>query len=39
MIEVILQSDTKWDGVIAGIVLVVCLSISIYNLWHNNRKP
>lgn len=39
MIELILQSDIKWDGVIAGVVLVVFLSISIFNLWHNNRKP
>lgn len=39
MIDIILQSDIKWDGVIAGVVLVVCLSVSIFNLWNNNRKP
>lgn len=38
MIDVLTQYNIKWDGVIAGIVLVVLLSISIFNLWNNNRK-
>lgn len=38
MIDLLTQSHIKWDGVIAGIVLVVLLSISIFNLWNNNRK-
>jgi len=37
MIDTILQSDIKWDGLLAGIVLVVYLGISIFNLWNNNR--
>jgi hypothetical protein len=39
MIDLLTQYNIKWDAVIAGIVLVVCLSVSIFNLWHNNRKP
>jgi len=39
MIDTILQFNIKWDAVIAGIVLVVGLCISIFNLWNNNRKP
>jgi len=39
MIDFLTQYNIKWDGVIAGIVLVVFLSISIFNLWNNNRKP
>ena len=38
MLEQILQFNLRWDAVIAGIVLVVGLSISIFNLWNNNRK-
>jgi len=38
MIDLLTQYNIKWDGVIAGIVLVVLLSISIFNLWNNNRK-
>lgn len=38
MIDVLTQYNIKLDGVIAGIVLVVLLSISIFNLWNNNRK-
>jgi len=38
MLEQILQSNIRWDGVIAGIVLVVSLGISIFNLLNNNRK-
>ena len=37
MIDTILQSDIKWDAVVAVIILIGCLGISIYNLWNNNR--
>jgi hypothetical protein len=38
MIEYLFNLGLRWDGVIAGIVLVVCLSVSIFNLWNNNKK-
>jgi len=38
MIDLLTQYNIKWDGVIAGIVLVVGLSVSIFNLLNNNRK-
>ena len=38
MIDFLLDLGLRWDAVIAGIVLVVGLSISIFNLWNNNRK-
>jgi len=38
MLEQILQFNLRWDAVIAGIVLVVGLGVSIFNLWNNNRK-
>jgi len=39
MIDIILQSDIKWDAVVAVIIIIGCLAVSIYNLWNNNRKP
>lgn len=38
MIDLLTQYNIKWDGVVAGIVIIVCFSISIFNLWYNNRK-
>jgi hypothetical protein len=38
MLEQILQSNIKWDAVVAGIIIIVCLGISIFNLLNNNRK-
>ncbi len=38
MIDTILQSDIRWDAVVAVIIIIVCLGISIYNLWNNNRN-
>jgi len=38
MLEQILQFNLRWDTVIAGIVLVVGLGVSIFNLLNNNRK-
>jgi hypothetical protein len=38
MIDLLAEYNIKWDGLLAGIVLVVYLGISIFNLWHNNRK-
>lgn len=39
MIEFLFDLGLRWDGLIAGIVIVIFLSISIFNLWNNNRKP
>ena len=39
MIEFLFDLGLRWDGITASIVLVVGLGISIFNLWHNNRKP
>ena len=39
MIDLLAEYNIKWDGIIAGVVLVVCLSASIFNLWNNNIKP
>ena len=39
MIDLLAEYNIKWDGIIAGIVLMFSLSISIFNLWNNNRKP
>jgi len=38
MIDFLFDLGLRWDGLIAGIVLVVGLGISIFNLWNNNRK-
>ena len=38
MIDLLMEYNIRWDGVIAGVVLVVGLSVSIFNLWNNNRK-
>ena len=38
MIDTILQSDIKWDAVIAVVVIIVCFGKCIYNLWNDNRK-
>lgn len=38
MIELLTQYNVRWDGVIAGVILVVCLSVSIFNLWNNNKN-
>ena len=38
MIEYLFNLGLRWDGLIAGIVLVVGLCISIFNLWNNNKK-
>ena len=38
MIDFLFSLDLRWDAVIAGIVLVVGLGISIFNLCNNNRK-
>lgn len=37
MIDIILQSDIKWDAVVAVLIIIVCLGVSIYNLWNNKR--
>jgi hypothetical protein len=39
MIEFLFDLGLRWDGLIAGIVLVFGLGISIFNLWNNDRKP
>tara|TARA_A200000159_G_scaffold76746_1_gene71083 strand:- start:395 stop:514 length:120 start_codon:yes stop_codon:yes gene_type:complete len=36
MIDTILQSDIKWDAVVAVIIIIGCFAVSIYNLWNNN---
>lgn len=38
MIDFLFDLGLRWDGLIAGIVLVVGLGISIFNLCNNNRK-
>jgi len=39
MIDTILQSDIKWDFIIAILFIVLGMGISIFNLWDNDRKP
>lgn len=38
MIDFLFDLGLRWDGLIAGIVIVVGLGISIFNLCNNNRK-
>lgn len=38
MIDEILQADIRWDAVVAGIIIIACFGISIFNLLNNNRK-
>jgi hypothetical protein len=38
MIDFLFDLGLRWDGLIAGIVIVVGLGISIFNLWNNNTK-
>ena len=37
MIDFLFSLDLRWDAVIAGVVLVLGLGASIFNLWNNNR--
>ena len=39
MIDTILQSDIKWDGILAFVFIAVGIGISIFNLWNNDREP
>ena len=38
MIDFLFDLGLRWDGLIAGVILVVGLGISIFNLWNNDRK-
>ena len=38
MIDTILQSDIKWDAIIAILFIVVGIGVSIFNLWNNDRE-
>jgi len=38
MIDTILQSDIKWDVIIALLFIVLGIGISVFNLWNNNRN-
>jgi len=38
MIDFLFSLNLRWDAVIAGVVLVLGLGVSIFNLWNNNRK-
>ena len=38
MIDIILQSDIKWDVILAFGFIVVGIGVSIFNLWNNDRE-
>ena len=32
------MENIEWDKILALTILIICLGLSIYNLWNNNRS-